>query len=260
MSVEPYYSDESVTLYCGDFREILPSLWPVGVACIIADPPYGETNLDWDHWPTGWLDFMTDYSSSLWCFGSMRMFLDRRDEFAAWKLSQDVIGADIVWEKHNGSNLAADRFSRVHEHATHWYRGPWSTIRHETPTTMDATARTVRKKARPAQWVGATGATTYVSEDGGPRLQRSVIYARSMHGKAINETQKPLGLLEPLIRYSCPPGAVVLDPFAGSASTLVAARNLGRRAIGIEKRESQCERAATWLCEGVFDFEAVPDA
>jgi len=247
----PYYSDESVSLFLGDFRDILPSIQTTA-DLIVTDPPYGETSLEWDVWPDGWPTWALTAARSMWCFGSMRMFLDRRDDFDLWKLSQD-----IVWEKHNGSSLAADRFSRVHEHATHWYQGAWATIHHDPQTTPDATARVVRKKQRPAQWIGATGSTTYVSEDGGPRLMRSVMYARSMHGQSINETEKPVAILEPLIAYGCPPGGLVLDLFAGSASTLIAARNIGRRAIGIEKRESQCEAAAKRLSQGVLDFGAV---
>jgi site-specific DNA-methyltransferase (adenine-specific) len=247
-----YYQDESVMLYHGDHREILPKLG-LTFDLIVADPPYGETSLAWDRWPQGWPNGMTAYARSMWCFGSMRMFLDRSSEFMPWKLSQDV-----VWEKHNGSSLAADRFSRVHEHATHWYIGAWSDIHHETPTTADATARVVRKKGRPAQWIGATGETTYVSHDGGPRLMRSVLFHRSMHGQnPINETEKPVGLLEPLISYGCPVGGMVLDPFAGSASALFAARNIGRRAVGIEARESQCEKAAKRLANATFDFGGV---
>jgi site-specific DNA-methyltransferase (adenine-specific) len=249
--LEPYYADDLVMLYHGDYRDVLPSL-VVEADLVVADPPYGETKLDWDNWPSGWVDHVARVTNSLWCFGSLRMFLEQHDEFVAWKLSQD-----IVWEKHNGSNLSSDRFRRVHEFATHWYRGPWSCVRHETPTTLDATAKVVRRKPRPAQWIGAsTGETLYESHDGGPRLMRSVIRARSMQGTAINETQKPLGVLEPMISYGCQPGGLVLDPFAGSGSTLVAARNLGRRAVGIEKRESQCEKAAAWLSEGVLDFGA----
>jgi len=80
--------------------------------------------------------------------------------------------------------------------------------------------------------------------DGGPRLMRSVIQVRSSHGYAENETQKPVGILTPLIEYGCPPGGLVLDPFMGSGSTLIAARDSGRRAIGIDIREDQCEIAA----------------
>jgi site-specific DNA-methyltransferase (adenine-specific) len=246
---EPYYADDEVTLYCGDFRDILPELGIVP-DLTVCDPPYGETSLDWDRWPAGWPSLIP--GNSMWCFGSMRMFLDRRDEFTGWKFSQDV-----VWEKHNGSTFHADRFRRMHEHATHWYRGPWSDVHHLAPTTQDAVKKQVRRKAQPAH-TGHIDSGSYVSHNGGPRMMGSVIYSRSMHGTAINETEKPRGILEPLIEYGCPLGGLILDCFAGSCSTLVAARATGRRAIGFEKREAQCERAVTArLSQGVLTFGGV---
>ncbi|MFY8016818.1 MAG: DNA methyltransferase, partial [Inhella sp.] len=53
-------------------------------------------------------------------------------------------------------------------------------------------------------------------------------------GNRLHPTQKPLGVLTPLIESFCPRGGIVLDPFAGSGSTCVAARSIGRRYIGIE--------------------------
>jgi site-specific DNA-methyltransferase (adenine-specific) len=244
---EPYYRDEWVTLYHGDCMELLPALH-VRADLIVADPPYGETSLSWDHWPDKWPSFLGHYFKSMWCFGSMRMFLDHRGDFRSWKLSQDV-----VWEKHNGSGFHADRFRRVHEHALHWYRGDWSNIYHQVPTTPSARAKVVRRKQRPAH-TGHIEAGSYRSEDGGPLLMTSVIYAPSMHGTAINETEKPIGVIIPLIEYGCPSGGIVLDPFAGSCSTLIAAKLSGRHAIGIEMREAQCEAAAKRLSQDVLSF------
>src|SRR5258705_10197463 len=116
--MEPCYADGSVTLSGGDWRQIIQTIEPVD--CVIGDPPYGETALAWDTWPTQWLDHAHRVTRSLWSFGSMRSFGLHFDEYlrAGWVMSQD-----IVWEKHNGSGFAADRFKRVHEHAVHWYHG-----------------------------------------------------------------------------------------------------------------------------------------
>jgi site-specific DNA-methyltransferase (adenine-specific) len=249
--VRPYYVDDFVTLYHGDCREVLPALAPMwAVDAVVADPPYAETSLPWDRWPTDWPDAMPELAKSMWCFGSLRMFMQRASQFNQWQFSQDV-----VWEKHNGSNSSADRFNRVHELVAHFYRGPWSDVYHVTPTTPDATARTVRRKKRPPHW-GEIGEGHYVSEDGGPRLMRSVIYARSCHGYAENETQKPEELVRPLIDYVCPVGGVIVVPFVGSGTDLQVAKMTGRRAIGVELREEQCEVTALRLAGGPLFREA----
>jgi site-specific DNA-methyltransferase (adenine-specific) len=238
----PYWEDQEngLALYLGDMREVLPTL-DVTVDLIVADPPYAETSLVWDRWPDGWPTLAASVASSMWCFGSMRMFLDRAGEFTEWKLFQD-----IVWEKHNGTGFATDRFKRVHETATHWYRGDWSSVHHDTPripyTGPDKHAR-ARYDNRAAH-AGSIKAVTYV--DDGTRLARSVQKLPSVRG-GLHPTQKPLALLRTLIAYGCPSGGLVLDPFTGSGSTLDAARQSGRRAIGIEAHEPYAEAAARRL-------------
>lgn len=244
----PYYSDATATLHHGDMRELLPGL-EVAADCVVTDPPYGETKLAWDRWPDHWPDALADAGHrSLWCFGSMRMFLDRAGEFAAWRMSQDV-----VWEKPNGSSFAADRFKRVHEHALHWYRGDWRDIHHDTPRVEVAhrTRGKVGAGAIRAAHTGQIGSSTW--DDDGTRLTRSVIAAPNMWRRgAIHPTEKPGEVLTPLIEYACPPGGTVLDPFAGSGSTAVAARLTGRRAVLIEADERYCEVIARRLAQGVL--------
>ena len=62
-------------------------------------------------------------------------------------------------------------------------------------------------------------------------------------------TEKPIGLLEQLIAI-CPAGGLVLDPFVGSGSTLDAARNQGRRALGFELNDHHLETAGKRLAQG----------
>jgi site-specific DNA-methyltransferase (adenine-specific) len=243
----PYFTDQQVTLYLGDMREVVPTL-EVKAACIVTDPPYGETSLAWDRWPDGWPDAILKASRSMWCFGSMRMFLDRRHEFDSWSLSQD-----IVWEKSNGSGFAADRFRRVHEHALHWYRGRWAGVHHDTPQVPGQPRPSARIAAsHPPSHTGRSGPVPYTYGD--TRLARSVQRVPSPHGRAVHPTEKPIGILTPLIEYACPPGGLILDPFAGSGSTAVAARLAGRRAVLIEADERYCEAIAGRLSQGVLAF------
>lgn len=88
-------------------------------------------------------------------------------------------------------------------------------------------------------------------------LDQPVRAYSSSHGQLATEgkqhpTQKPLELMRWCIRFM-PPG-VILDPFMGSGTTLVAAKLEGRKAIGIEIEERYCEIAAKRLAQGVLDF------
>jgi len=239
----------------GDCREAMQR-WPEGVAdACITDPPYGDTSLDWDRQVAGWLPLVARAlkpAASIWVFGSMRFLapLFQQLQDLGFKYSQDV-----VWEKQNGTGFHADRFRRVHEHAVLFYRGNWASVYHATQYTNDATKKTVRRKTRPAH-TGHTDAGHYVSEDGGPRLMRSVLRVRNEHGRAVHPTQKPIAVVEPLLLYSVPPGGLVLDPFMGSGTTAAAAVTHGRHYLGCELNPAyaslQQQRIAA-ACAAVLD-------
>lgn len=71
-----------------------------------------------------------------------------------------------------------------------------------------------------------------------PKAPPSDVVGWSYTGNKLHPTQKPVESLKPLIEAYCPPGGIVLDPFAGSGTTGIAARELGRKFILIEKSET----------------------
>jgi site-specific DNA-methyltransferase (adenine-specific) len=246
-----------VFLVTGDCREVMPAHGPYD--CLVMDPPYGDTSLTWDRRVAGWLELARASLSptgSMWVFGSMRFFMGHGAGFreAGWRYAQD-----LVWEKHNGSSLHNDRFKRVHEHAVQFYRddAEWSKVYNDVQTTSDATPRTVRRKSRPPHTgLGRIGETHYVSEDGGPRIMRSVVPMRSCHGRAIHPTEKPAALMEILVRTSCPPGGLVGDWFAGSGSVGEACQMTGRRYVGCEIDPDMAEKARYRLASTLFGAAA----
>lgn len=234
-------------LFTGDCRESPDILGSFDL--IIADPPYGDTSLEWDRKCKGWevaaLKGLKP-TGSMWVFGSMRYFLAEGVP-AGWKYAQD-----IVWEKHNGSGFAADRFKRVHEHVIQFYRegDVWGAVYNEVQTTpRTGPDKTGAVHRRPAH-TGSVKPMAYV--DDGTRLARSVQKFQSVRGKAaIHPTQKPTELLEILIRTSCPPGGLVGDFFAGSGAAGVAAKAVGRDYVGYEIDPKMAEKARMALGESV---------
>lgn len=249
------YEDDYVQLHHGRWQDAsIEALGGEKVDAIITDPPYGETSLEWDRWPKGWPAEAARLTNALWCFGSFRMFHDKAPEFADWKFSHE-----IVWEKQNGTGFATDKFRRVHELATFWYRGPWEGVRHSVPRipAPPGVNKSVRKRGQTPH-TGKIGDTGYT--DDGMRLTPSVMRVPNEQSRAVHPTQKPEGIIAPLIEYSVPSGGVVVDLFAGSGTTALVARSLGRRCIAFEAREDYAHAAAQRLSQQAFIFPEMETA
>ncbi len=221
----------SFIVHTGDAATVLSSLEPESVDCVVTDPPYAETSLAWDRAVVGWLALcrpLLKPTGSVWFFTSLKHLLTI--DLHGWRLAQE-----IVWEKHNGSSFHNDRFRRVHELAVQLYPAnrPWGGVFRSVILRGDGKERIVRRSRGPDHH-DAKGAGTFLSAIGGRRMERSVIKVNSCHGKAVHPTQKPVGIVAPLVLYSCPEGGVVLDPFTGSGTTGEVAIMHGRSFVGIE--------------------------
>jgi DNA modification methylase len=77
----------------------------------------------------------------------------------------------------------------------------------------------------------------------------------NMNGAQEHQTVKPIKLMSELVSLFTNPGETIIDPFMGTGTTLRAAKDLGRKAIGIEIEERYCEIAAKRMAQEVFSFK-----
>lgn len=210
----PYYADESVTLHLGDCREVMAWL---DADVLVTDPPYG-------------IGYSTNHGGQF--TGSM--IAGDADEslrdgtLALWDDRPAVVFGSFKQRPYGQPHPMPLIFDKGEDIGMGDLSWPW-------------------RPSYELAWVYGTGWS-------GTR-RSAVLRYRVLPGNFTHRdhpTQKPVALFEDIITKA-PPG-VIADPFAGSGSTLVAARNLGRRAIGVEIDERYCEAAARRLAQGVLSF------
>lgn len=243
----PYFQRNGITLYHGDAREILPSLSDGSVDFIFTDPPYGHRNND-----GGDLANRRENALGLvrrgkaeagesrpiandgpeandlvrWFFGQVPRLLATGGcccccccgggpdpQFARWSLWMDeAIGFKhaVVWDK-GGLGMG-------------WhYRRNYEMV------------LVAEKPGGPCRWYGGNDVPNVIRISG---IKPS---------KDEHPTPKPLKLVCKFIGYHTQPGDLMLDPFVGGGTTLVAAQGMGRKAIGCEVDERWCELTAKRL-------------
>ncbi|MBB5748552.1 site-specific DNA-methyltransferase [Micrococcus sp. TA1] len=225
--MKPYYQDESVTLYNGDCQELADKWTSADV--LVTDPPYG---VEW-----------TGHNSSYRTDGE-RVTTTHK----AISGDHDAAARDAVlaqWGNRPAIVFGSWRVARPDrtEHRLIWHKqgqapGPLKAAFMSQDEEIYVIGKGFRKSSPPLRSVITTTEA------------RSVEVAKIGH-----PTPKPVGLMEVLIDR-CPPGTIA-DPFAGSGATLIAARNLGRKSVGIELEERYCELIASRLSQTAFDLGAL---
>jgi len=220
---KPYYEEAGITIYHGDALDIATELprtkRTTQDLSLVTDPPYGIRN------KSGWGGKHDD------CFISGDQDASTRDKllliidfdralvFGSWKVEKpNGVRQVLIWEK--GGHTGMGDLSI-----------PWKPNFEEIYV-----IGTGFKGTR------STGVLHYLSE----RECQGAVSTRN------HPTEKPLALMKELVGKS--PG-LILDPFMGSGTTLRAAKDLGRQAIGIEIEEKYCEIAAKRLGQEVLGLE-----
>lgn len=229
----PYYEQDGVTIYHGDCADVFR--WLPRVDHVVTDPPYNVRAEDialegrsamkrdfgaWDQeWQAG--PFLTRVGllvrpgGTLLAFTSDRLLSSFR-EAEGWKAR-----GTLVWVKTNPAP-------------------------HPRPAYVQATELIVwlQKDGASAVWNGSGYTPNVLTYGACSGLERTK-----------HPTQKPEALLCELIARHTNIGERILDPFMGSGTTLIAAKRLGRTAIGIEIDEQYCEIAAKRLSQGALPME-----
>lgn len=253
MSLRPYYQDGSVTLYHGDCRDVLAEFViasGVGVDHVITDPPYSEhvhsrsrrggegLSVDGSGRPASCsfsrvkefgFEAMTDELRAF-C-GQVFGELAQR-----WTLVFSDVEMSHLWRRDIAADFVRTMFWRKLG-GTPQFTGDRPAVACEAITACHAPGR--------KRWNGGGKHGFY---------EVPIVLNRGGNDPRLHTTQKPLELMQQLIADFTDPYEVILDPFAGSGTTGAAAKQLGRRAILVERDERYCEVAANRLRQSALDL------
>lgn len=227
---------------CGDCFEIFKQTPDHSVDMVLCDPPFGTTGeLKWDSILP--LDpLWEEYNRIVKPNGAILIF--GQEPFTSRVIMSNLKNFKYrwTWEKSKASNYlhAKQQPLRASEDIAVFYR------KQPTYNPQFTYADPYNKGAgtRLAEAYGARGRETVIKSDDGRRYPRSVIYFKTAEseGRTYHPTQKPIELLEYMIKTYTNEGDTVMDNCAGSFSTAVAAQNLNRNWLCIEKEYEYCEK------------------
>jgi site-specific DNA-methyltransferase (adenine-specific) len=248
--VTPYFDDgKGRTIYLGDCREILPT---ISGDIVVTSPPYNTLPIK--HAPSG-LHAERKSGVNAWILRAASGYADTmpEEDYQSWL--REIVGLclqqvrGLVWINHklrfrDGEGLHPLRFLPF---------ALYSEIIWDRQVSM---ALNCRRHAPSHEALWAFGAPHWWSD-----IENKLMTVWRI-GFDRHNNDHPCAFPMPIamrpIAASCPPGGCVVDPFMGSGTTLVAAKELGRKAVGIEIVEKYCEVAARRLEQEVFDFRETP--
>lgn len=216
--MKPYFEEDGITIYHGDCREVLPELQ---ADALVSDPPYGISYSP-GRGGKGWFPNGKTFTGDDLIVGDAEPFDPRG------LLSFERV---VLW----GANHYADKLPPMPSWIV-WDKRCDNALSNDFADCEMA-------------WTNQGGPARVFRHLWNGLLKDSERGERRLH-----PAQKPLALMAYVVSKYTEEFDVVLDPFMGSGTTLRAAKDLGRRAIGIEIEEKYCEIAAKRLAQKVFEF------
>lgn len=211
---EPFYADDHVTVFHADARDVLPL---VEADVMVTDPPYGMSYVSHSAKAGPSDPIAADKDTSLRDWALEQWGSRPALVFGTWRMPRPTNTVQLlVWDQ--GGSPGMGNLSV-----------PWGPGHEEIYVLGTGFTGTRRSNVIRVQGLAPTDAE-----------------------RPDHPTPKPVGLMTEPIRY-CPPG-VIVDPFMGSGTTLRAAKNLGRRAVGVECEERYCRAAVARLRQEVLDL------
>lgn len=235
---KPYYQDNLVTLYCGNSLEFMSKLEDESIDAIITDPPYTERT----HKNAKKNDSSLGYGVKAVNFESFT----EDDLFAAYnEMSRITRGWLVSNIDYNYAFLfeSSPPVGMTQKRIGVWMKNnPMPQISADRPSQGWEAISYLHKTGKRSIWNGGGTHGNYISNLAKPTG---------------HPTPKPLTMVSSFVERFTNYGDTILDPFTGGGTTLLAARNLGRKAIGVEMDEKYCELIAQRLGQFSFDFEGI---
>ena len=210
---KPYYDRDGIVIYNSDCRDILPLLDSGSIDLVLTDPPYG---ISYDASHKKYKDGI-DRGDADWDVGPF-------DPSPILNLGKP----SIIW----GGNCFSSRL-------------PDSTVWLAWIKTVRDDAK-IRQSAMELAWTNCIGRSQYIQHLWIGAYRDSESGIRNVH-----PTQKPVVVMKWCLSL-VPKANRIIDPYMGSGTTLVAAKAMGRKAIGIEISEEYCEMAVKRLSQEVL--------
>jgi site-specific DNA-methyltransferase (adenine-specific) len=217
-NIKPYYQDDEsgITLYCARAEEVLPQLNEQSVDCVIADPPYG-----------------INYFSNCYVGKNPHSPIENDHELflpldQLWRVVRD---GGVIFAFYSHKRPLVD--PRI-KNSIVWVKNNWSAGDLE------------------GDFGNQFEMIAFIPKSGfklKSKKRYSNVWYHDRVPPKLHPTQKPIDLIGRLVVCGSVEGEIILDPFVGSGTTLVAAKRLGRRAIGIEMSEAYCKIAVQRLSQ-----------